>query len=85
MDRANLYKSFQDRYLNKIEIGFRLPGKISLAEAWEEIQAERRGRARVLTLLDGKGEKLQISVRSPGKVYFKCSERYLIILRYGKI
>jgi Fic family protein len=55
MDRANLYKSFQDRYLNKIEIGFRLPGEISLAEAWEKIQAERRGRAESLTLLDEQG------------------------------
>lgn len=55
MDRASLYKSFQDRYLNKIEIGFRLPGEFSLPEVWQEIQKERRSKAEPLTLMDEKG------------------------------
>ena len=42
MDRADLYKSFQDRYLNKLEIGFRLPGEFPLPEVWQEIQQERQ-------------------------------------------
>lgn len=55
MERAGLYKSFQDRYLNKIEIGFRLPGEFSLPEVWQEIQKERRSKAEPLTLMDEKG------------------------------
>ncbi|MDD2903347.1 MAG: Fic family protein [Syntrophales bacterium] len=55
MDRAGLYKSFQDRYLNKIEIGFRLPGAFSLPEVWQEIQNERRSKAEPLALQDEKG------------------------------
>lgn len=55
MDYNDMYKSFQDRYLNKPEIGFRLSGEISLAEAWEKIQDERRARAEALTLLDERG------------------------------
>lgn len=56
MDRADLYKSFQDRYLNKLEIGFRLPGKFPLPEVWQEIQKERRSKAENLALKDEKGE-----------------------------
>jgi len=56
MDRANLYKSFQDRYLNKIEIGFRLPGEFPLPEVWQEIQQERKSKAETLALKDEKGE-----------------------------
>ncbi len=56
MDRANLYKSFLDRYLNKIEVGFRLPGEFSLPTVWQEIQQERRSKAEVLALRDEKGE-----------------------------
>jgi Fic family protein len=55
MDRAGLYKSFQDRYLNKIEIGFRLPGEFPLIEVWQEIQEERRSKADPLALKDEKG------------------------------
>jgi Fic family protein len=55
MDRAVLYKSFQDRYLNKIEIGFRLPGEFPLPEVWQEIQEERRSKAEPLALKDEKG------------------------------
>jgi Fic family protein len=55
MDRAGLYKSFQDRYLNKIEIGFRLPSEFSLPEIWQEIQTERRSKAEPLALRDEKG------------------------------
>ncbi len=55
MDRAGLYKSFQDRYLNKIEIGFRLPSEFSLPEIWQEIQKERRSKAEPLSLRDEKG------------------------------
>ncbi|MEJ2672956.1 MAG: Fic family protein [Deltaproteobacteria bacterium] len=57
MDYATLYKSFQDRYLNKIEIGFRLPSELNLSEVWQEIQKERKSRGEVLDLLDEKGEK----------------------------
>lgn len=56
MNIANLYKSFHDRYLNKIEIGFRLPGEIPLPEVWQEIQKERRSKAETITLRDEKGE-----------------------------
>jgi len=56
MDRAALYKSFQDRYLNKIEIGFRLPGEFPLPEVWQEIHKERRSKAENLALKDEKGE-----------------------------
>lgn len=55
MDRVGLYKSFQDRYLNKIEIGFRLPSEFSLPEIWQEIQTERRSKAEPLALRDEKG------------------------------
>lgn len=55
MDRADLYKLFQDRYLNKIEIGFRLPGEFSLPTVWQEIQQERISKAEVLALRDEKG------------------------------
>jgi len=55
VDRAVLYKSFQDRYLNKIEIGFRLPGEFSLPEVWQEVQEERRSKAEPLALKDEKG------------------------------
>jgi Fic family protein len=55
MDRAALYKSFQDRYLDKIEIGFRLPGEFPLPEIWQEIQNERRSKAEPLALRDEKG------------------------------
>jgi len=55
VDRAVLYKSFQDRYLNKIEIGFRLSGEFSLPEVWQEIQKERRSKAEPLALKDEKG------------------------------
>jgi len=55
MDTAGLYKSFQDRYLNKIEIGFRLPGEFPLPEVWQEIQKERRSKAEPLALKDEKG------------------------------
>jgi Fic family protein len=57
MEYANLYKSFQDRYLNKIEIGFRLPGELNLSEVWREIQEDRKSRGEVLDLQDEKGEK----------------------------
>jgi len=50
-----LYKSFQDRYLNKIEIGFRLPSEFSLPEIWQEILKERRSKAEPLALRDEKG------------------------------
>ena len=56
MDYATLYKSFQDRYLNKIEIGFRLPGELNLSEIWQEIQTERKARGEVLGLRDEKGD-----------------------------
>jgi Fic family protein len=56
MDRATLYKSFQDRYLNKLEIGFRLPGEFPLPEVWQEIHKERRLKAENLALKDEKGE-----------------------------
>lgn len=56
MDYATLYKSFQDRYLNKIEIGFRLPGELNLSEVWQEIQTERKARGEVLDLRDEKGD-----------------------------
>jgi Fic family protein len=56
MDRAVLYKSFQDRYLNKLEIGFRLPGEFPLPEVWQEIQKERRSKAEPLALRDEKGK-----------------------------
>ena len=56
MDIADLYKSFQDRYLNKLEIGFRLPGEFSLPEVWQEIQKERKSKAENLALKDEKGE-----------------------------
>jgi Fic family protein len=56
MDRDDLYKSFQDRYLNKIEIGFRLPGEFPLLEVWQKIQKERRSKAENLALQDEKGE-----------------------------
>ena len=55
MDRASLYKSFQDRYLNKIEIGFRLPGDLPLPEVWGEIQAARRSKAETMALRDETG------------------------------
>jgi Fic family protein len=55
MDYEALYKSFQDRYLNKIEIGYRLPGEISLEATWEHILADRKGRGETLTLLDEQG------------------------------
>jgi len=57
MKYADLYKSFQDRYLNKIEIGFRLPGELNLSEIWQEIQRDRKSRREVLDLRDEKGEK----------------------------
>lgn len=56
MDYANLYKSFQDRYLNRIEIGFRLPGELNLSEVWQKIQIERKARGEVLDLRDEKGD-----------------------------
>ncbi len=55
MEYANLYKSFQDRYLNKIEIGFRLPGELNLSEVWQKIQGERKARGEHLDLRDEKG------------------------------
>ncbi len=55
MEYANLYKSFQDRYLNRIEIGFRLPGELNLSEVWQKIQDERKNRGEFLTLKDEKG------------------------------
>jgi Fic family protein len=55
MAYAMLYKSFQDRYLNKIEIGFRLPGEFNLSEVWQEIQEERKARGEILDLKDEKG------------------------------
>lgn len=57
MEYAKLYKSFQDRYLNKIEVGFRLPGELNLSEVWQEIQNERKARGEILELQDEKGEK----------------------------
>jgi Fic family protein len=57
MEYANLYKSFQDRYLNKIEIGFRLPSELNLSEVWQEIQKDRKSRGEALDLQDEKGEK----------------------------
>ncbi|MCK9378123.1 MAG: Fic family protein [Syntrophobacterales bacterium] len=56
MGYATLYKSFQDRYLNRIEIGFRLPGELNLSEVWQEIQRERKARGEVLDLRDEKGD-----------------------------
>ena len=55
MESAKLYKSFQDRYLNKTEIGFRLPGELNLSEVWQEIQEERKARGEILALKDEKG------------------------------
>ncbi len=55
MEYAALYKSFQDRYLTKIEIGFRLPVELNLSEVWQEIQRERKARGEVLDLRDEKG------------------------------
>jgi Fic family protein len=55
MDYAILYKSFQDRYLNKVEIGFRLPAELHLSEVWQEIQQDRKSRGEVLGLQDEKG------------------------------
>jgi Fic family protein len=55
MEYADLYKSFQDRYLNKIDIGFRLPGELKLSEVWQEIQKERKARGEVLDLRDESG------------------------------
>ncbi len=57
MDYATLYKSFQDRYLNRVEIGFRLPGELNLSEVWQEIQKDRKSHGEVLDLQDEKGEK----------------------------
>ncbi len=57
MEYANLYKSFQDRYLNKVEIGFRLPGELNLPEVWQEIQKDRKSHGEVIDLQDEKGEK----------------------------
>ena len=57
MEYANLYKSFQDRYLNKVEIGFRLPGELNFPEVWQEIQKDRKSHGEVIDLQDEKGEK----------------------------
>lgn len=54
MDYPGLNKSFQDRYFNKIEIGFRLPGELFLPEVWEKIQAEKQKNAEILPLIDDK-------------------------------
>lgn len=56
MEYAKLYKSFQDKYLNKIEIGYRLPSELPLSEIWEKIQSERRDHAEELPLLDENGK-----------------------------
>jgi Fic family protein len=56
MDYSESYKSFQDRYLNKIEIGYRLPGGISLEETWEKIVDDRKGRGETLALRDEQGK-----------------------------
>jgi Fic family protein len=56
VDYAALYKSFQDRYLNKVEVGFRLPGELNLSEVWQEIQKDRQSRGEVLNLPDEKGD-----------------------------
>jgi len=56
MGYDGLYKSFQDRYLNKIEIGYRLPGDLSLAEVWKRVQADRENRSEALPLIDEHGE-----------------------------
>jgi len=56
MGYGSLYKSYQDRYLNKIEIGYRLPADLSLGEVWEKIVADRKGRGETLTLRDEQGK-----------------------------
>ncbi|MFA5183868.1 MAG: Fic family protein, partial [Syntrophales bacterium] len=56
MNYVSLHKSFQDRYLNRVEIGFRLPGELNLSEVWQEIQRERKARGEVLDLRDEKGD-----------------------------
>lgn len=55
MEITRLHKSFQDRYLNKLEIGFRLPGDLNLEDVWEKVLAARRASAEVLPLLDEHG------------------------------
>ena len=56
MDYRKLYQSFQDRYFNRLEIGYRLSGEVSLEETWKAILAERQGRAEILPLTDEHGK-----------------------------
>ncbi len=71
MNYNSLYKSFHDRYLNKIEIGYRLPADLTLEETWKKIFAERRERAEILPLLDERGENFWLYNTKPlqGKLH----------------
>ena len=52
-----LFKKYCENYLNKLEIGYRLPGEIKLDEFWQRLLIYRQQKAEKIPLIDQNGEK----------------------------
>lgn len=50
----DLIKRYTENYLNKLEIGYRLPPETKLEEFWEKLLAHRKQSARITSLKDQK-------------------------------
>ena len=57
MSPKDLIQAFNERYLNKIDIGYRLPPQIKLEEFWSELFALRRQQSVKLPLKDQRNHK----------------------------
>jgi len=58
----DLIKEYLEKYLNKIEIGYRLPGEINLDQFWENLQKAREQGAERIALKDQKGKGFWFNV-----------------------
>lgn len=58
----NLINTYLEKYLNKVEIGYRLPGEINLEQFWTKLQEVRREKAEKIELKDQKGQGFWLNV-----------------------
>lgn len=58
----DLIKTYLDRYLNKLEIGYRLPEGVKLEQFWEELEKVRARNAEQTTLIDQNGKNFWYNI-----------------------
>lgn len=57
-----LIKTYIEKYLNKLEIGFRLPAEINLDEFWAKLQESRKKDSEVIPLKDQKQDHFWFNI-----------------------